>query len=200
MVDSGDSKEGIFVPLLTLSCANCSAPLEVAADLERFTCSYCGTAQIVERSGGVVSTRKLEAAISAVQRGTDRTAAELAMPRLNRELDELMEQRAQVLHRVQSRLEEARGSRRKAAIIATVSVVILWAMFVSPINPTSTLGNALQIVVFWIVAVGTPTLVYRKTKLPKFDLVQETEHLDEQIDKVREHIKANRRILDTLPT
>lgn len=200
MVDSGDSKEGIFVPLLTLSCANCSAPLEVVANLERFTCSYCGTAQIVERSGGVVSTRKLEAAINAVQRGTDRTAAELAMPRLNRELDELMAQRAQVVHRLQHRMEQARNGRFKVAVIATFVVVILWAIFVSPINPTSTLGSALQIVVFWIVAVGTPTLVYRKTKLPKFDLVQETEHLDEQIDKVREHIKANRRILDTLPT
>ncbi|MDP4074451.1 hypothetical protein [Acidovorax sp. A1169] len=200
MVDSGDSKEGIFVPLLTLSCANCSAPLEVAADLERFTCSYCGTAQIVERSGGVVSTRKLEAAISAVQRGTDRTAAELAMPRLNRELDELMEQRAQVVHRLQQRLEQAKTGRHTLVIIATFSVAILWAIFVSPITPTSTLGNIVKIVLFWVVVIGTSTLVYRKTKLPKFDLVQETEHLDEKIDKIRAHIKANRRILDTLPT
>ncbi len=186
--------------LLTLSCANCSAPLEVRADLERFTCSYCGTAQIVERSGGVVSTRKLEAAINAVQRGTDRTAAELAMPRLTRELDELMSQRAQIVHRVQLRVEHAKTGRHTMAIIATFVVVILWAIFVSPIEPKSTLGEILKIVVFWIVAIGTPALVYRETKLPKIDLVQETEHLDEKIDKVREHIKANRRILDTLPT
>ncbi len=199
MVDSGDSKEGIVVPLLTLSCANCSAPLEVRADLERFTCSYCGTAQIVERSGGVVSTRKLEAAISAVQRGTDRTAAELAMPRLTRELDELMAQRAQVVHRLQQRLEQAKSGRLTMAVIATFSVAILWAIFVSPITPTSTLGNIVKIMLFWVVVIGTPALVYRETKLPKFDLVQETEHLDERIDKVREHIKANRRILDTLP-
>lgn len=188
------------MPLLTLSCANCSAPLEVAVDLERFTCSYCGTAQIVERSGGVISTRKLEAAINAVQRGTDRTAAELAMPRLTRELDELMEQRAQVVHRLQHRMEQARNGRFKVAVIATLVVVVLWAIFVSPNKPESTLGEIVQIVVFWIVAIGTPALVYRKTKLPKINLVQETEHLDEKIDKVREHIKANRRILDTLPT
>ena len=200
MVDSVASEEGIAVPLLTLSCANCSAPLQVAADLERFTCSYCGTAQIVERSGGVISTRKLEAAINAVQRGTDRTAAELAMPRLDRELDALMAQRAQVVHRLQQRMEQARNGRFKLAVIATFTVAILWAIFVSPISPTSTLGSILKIVLFWVVVIGAPALVYRETRLPKFDLVQETEHLDEKIDRVREHIKANRRILDTLPT
>lgn len=187
------------MPLLTLSCANCSAPLEVAADLERFTCSYCGTAQIVERSGGVVSTRKLEAAISAVQRGTDRTAAELAMPRLNRELDEVMEQRAQVVHRAQLRLEEARSRRRKMATIATFSVAILWAILVSPVTPQSGAGAYLASAAFWAVVISVPVLVYKKFRMPKLDLVGDTERLDEKIDKIREHIKANRRILDTLP-
>jgi len=122
------------------------------------------------------------------------------MLRLNRELDELMEQRARVVHRLQQRIEQAKSGRLTMAVIATFTVAILWAIFVSPMTPTSMLGNIVKIVLFLVVVVGTPTLVYRKTKLSKLDLVQETQHLDEKIDKVRAHITANRRILDTLPT
>lgn len=182
------------MPLLNLACANCSAPLEVGADLERFTCAYCGIAQIVERSGGVVSTRKLEVAISAVQRGTDRTAAELAMPRLTRELDEVLARREKVVQRLQRQLEQAETDRRTIALIAVVCVSILWAVLLGPM-----LDTAWQIACFFGVLIGTLVLVYKKYKLPKFDLARETKNLDEQIDKIEAHIKANRRILDTLP-
>lgn len=182
------------MPLLNLACANCSAPLEVGAHLERFTCAYCGTAQIVERSGGVVSTRKLEVAISAVQRGTDRTAAELAMPRLARELEDVRERRAQVVQQLQSQLEQSKTDRRTIAIIAVVCVAILWAIFLGPI-----LDTAWQILCFFGAVIGTLVLVYKKYRLLQFDLAQETKTLDEQIDRIEAHINANRRILDTLP-
>lgn len=63
------------MPLLNLSCVNCSAPLQITDDVDRFACSYCGASQMVERKGGAVTLRRMENAIHAVQRGTDRTAA-----------------------------------------------------------------------------------------------------------------------------
>ncbi|MEO6741201.1 MAG: hypothetical protein ABIP20_13185 [Chthoniobacteraceae bacterium] len=71
---------------LTLKCPSCGAALDVSPDMERFACGYCGTEQIVQRRGGTVSLKLISDAISRVQTGTDRTAAELALVRLQQEL------------------------------------------------------------------------------------------------------------------
>lgn len=54
-------------------------------DMERFACGYCGTELIVQRRGGTVALRAVTEAIRKVQIGTDKTAAELALARLNQE-------------------------------------------------------------------------------------------------------------------
>ena len=56
--------------------------------METFACGYCGTSQHVVRSGGTVSLH-LGEAIAKVQRGTDRTASELAVRRLKEDLAEI---------------------------------------------------------------------------------------------------------------
>ena len=78
--------------ILTLKCPSCGAALEIAPDMERFACGYCGTEQIVQRRGGTVALKAITAAITQIQIGTDRTAAELAIQRLSRELATLAEQ------------------------------------------------------------------------------------------------------------
>jgi ethanolamine utilization microcompartment shell protein EutS len=74
---------------MALRCAGCGTNLEVEPDVDHLTCGYCCTQQEVIRRGGVVRLQKLEHAIALVQRGTDKTAAELAIPRLERELLEV---------------------------------------------------------------------------------------------------------------
>lgn len=71
---------------ITLKCPSCGATLDVSPDMERFSCGYCGIEQIVQRRGGAVSLKLITDAISRVQTGTDRTAAELALVRLQQEL------------------------------------------------------------------------------------------------------------------
>ena len=75
--------------VVALRCAGCGAQLEVDADTDNLTCGYCKTPQEVVRRGGTIALKKLGDAISRVQRGTDKTAAELAIPRIERELLEL---------------------------------------------------------------------------------------------------------------
>lgn len=75
--------------IVSLRCTGCGAALEITPDLDVFSCSYCGAGQLVRRSGGTVSLKPLEAAISRVQQGTDRTAAELAIRRLREDLTTL---------------------------------------------------------------------------------------------------------------
>lgn len=81
------ANEGLRI--VNLRCTGCGAPLDITPDLDVFSCSYCGAQQAVHRSGGTVSLKPLEAAISRVQQGTDRTAAELAIRRLREDLTTL---------------------------------------------------------------------------------------------------------------
>jgi ribosomal protein S27AE len=76
---------------INLNCANCGAKLDVHDDMERFACGYCGTEMIVQRRGGTVTLKALTAAISKVQIGTDKTAAELAIARHEKEMAQLLQ-------------------------------------------------------------------------------------------------------------
>ena len=79
--------------LITLACPSCGAQLQITQDLERFACSHCGHQHIVRRSGGVVSLAPVLDQLAQVRAGVDRTASELAIPRLEKELAELSNQR-----------------------------------------------------------------------------------------------------------
>ena len=80
-----------------LECTGCGASLDITPNLEVFSCGYCGARQMVRRSGGSVSLKPLEEAISRVQRGTDRTASELAVPRLKEEMVALDNERKNMI-------------------------------------------------------------------------------------------------------
>jgi|GEM_PF-6928301 len=70
-----------------MRCASCAAPIQIKPETTEFVCSYCGTAQVVDRSGGIVTLNVVAETLEKVQHGTDRIAAELALARLYRERD-----------------------------------------------------------------------------------------------------------------
>ena len=74
---------------MSLSCKSCGAKLDITEDIDRFACSYCGTEQIVKRSGGLVALQVEAEDITRIRGGIDRTAAELAIPRLKQEIHDL---------------------------------------------------------------------------------------------------------------
>ena len=77
-------------PLLTvipMKCPNCGADLQISQQMDNFACGYCGTSIHTVRQGGTISL--LVDAVAKVQLATDRTAAELALKRLRKELDDL---------------------------------------------------------------------------------------------------------------
>jgi len=71
---------------IALKCPNCGGRLEVSKDMSNFACGYCGSSIVTSRRGGTV-TLSLEEATFAIQKNTDRTAAELALRRLPAELE-----------------------------------------------------------------------------------------------------------------
>src|SRR5260370_39266773 len=74
---------------ISLKCQSCGGKLDVYEDMERFACGYCGTEMIGQRRSGTVALKLVQEAIKKVQVGTDKTAAELALVRLDDELKAL---------------------------------------------------------------------------------------------------------------
>src|SRR5258708_3125766 len=117
-----------FIPL---KCENCGAKLEVYDDMTRFTCGFCRSEMLVQRRGGTVALKGVEESIQRVQIGTDRTAAELALVRLQKELDQLEIEADKVHHylgEVQTKLETEQirnGNRALGWAITMFSLLLI---------------------------------------------------------------------------
>lgn len=74
---------------VTLTCPSCGGKLQITQDIDQFACGYCGNEHMVKRGGGIVALAPLVEGLTRVQAGVDKTAAELAMPRLSREIADL---------------------------------------------------------------------------------------------------------------
>lgn len=73
---------------IAMKCASCGAGLQIAPDMGQFACGYCGASLNVVRQGGAVALRIVVDSIARVKVGTDRTAAELALVRLPKDIEE----------------------------------------------------------------------------------------------------------------
>jgi uncharacterized Zn finger protein (UPF0148 family) len=75
---------------IVLECPNCGAQLQITDDLGRFACAHCATSIVVQREGGTVSLRRVEAVLDQVRDSTEKAAAELAIARYEKELAEVL--------------------------------------------------------------------------------------------------------------
>ncbi|MGB7115540.1 MAG: hypothetical protein WBD56_05305 [Anaerolineales bacterium] len=74
---------------VTLTCPSCGSKLTITEEIDRFACIHCGDEHIVNRGDGIVSISSIVEGLEKVQRGTGKTASELAINRLNKEIAEL---------------------------------------------------------------------------------------------------------------
>ncbi len=122
-----------FIPL---TCQNCGGKLDVYDDMERFACGYCGAEMIVQRRGGTVALKKVTEAIKQVQVDTEKTAAELALVRLGKELTELTARQATIEAQIRERnkgfieeqFDEGDGEGCLALIIGGPFIAAFWAL------------------------------------------------------------------------
>ncbi len=91
---------------ISLKCSNCGGKLDVFDEMERFACRYCGTEMVVQRQGGTVALKAITEAIQQLRTGAEKTAAELALVRLQRESIDL-EDRLSALRAKAARLSVA---------------------------------------------------------------------------------------------
>ncbi len=74
---------------ITLTCPNCGGRLEITNDVDRFACAYCGAEHLVRRGGGIVTLAPVLDGLRDVQVGVNRAASELAIHRLETEINRL---------------------------------------------------------------------------------------------------------------
>lgn len=185
--------------MLKLECVNCGAPLEIGPDLDSFACGYCGAQQRVRRQGGVVSLQKVETAIKAVQRGTDRTAAELALPRLHREIAALEQERDSAITAEQERQKNAFRDRRTLTFVTFLAVFFGCPILIASLGDDSYFLGVLLTLIWLVGSIGLPILVYRKSKLPADQTPALKIDYAARLQKIHAHLKAHREILDELP-
>jgi predicted RNA-binding Zn-ribbon protein involved in translation (DUF1610 family) len=77
---------------VSLSCPSCGGRLKITNDIERFACAYCGIEHIVKRGEGIISLAPVVEGLQRIQSGVDKTASELAIPRLEKEIADLESQ------------------------------------------------------------------------------------------------------------
>lgn len=109
------------IPANRLTCSLCGGMLKASSDAGRFVCSSCGS----EVSTGKQSFQPVVEAVEKVQTATDKTAAELALKRLQRELQTLMAHRQGLESEYDSRVSSIKSSAPMYAVVFGVVLVLL---------------------------------------------------------------------------
>lgn len=67
---------------ITLACPSCGGNLALTDDTDRFDCPHCGRTHLVRRAQNNIDLLPLAAQLTHIAAGVDRSANELAVPRL----------------------------------------------------------------------------------------------------------------------
>jgi len=171
---------------ITLKCSNCGGNLEITPEMENFACGYCGASQIVQRRGGTISLKLLTESISKVQIGTDKTAAELAIKRLSREISAVQENYAQINF---AKYAELNRNKQLFLVLAIAGPILLGGIATS-LSPV--LG-----VILAIVCIGSAGYFgYKRNEDIKVKYEPELEELDRQYKLLNKKIAQQRTIVD----
>ena len=125
--------------LITLSCQSCGAKLEITPNLDRFACSFCGQEHIVNRSGGTISLSPVVEAIHQVRAGVDKTAAELAIVRLQKEISDLQVERQNIL-----KLSPPPTTNGVSILLIIIGVILIVNAFIL-FNPGASVPEAASV-------------------------------------------------------
>jgi DNA-directed RNA polymerase subunit RPC12/RpoP len=196
-----------------LNCANCGAKLEVYDDMERFACGYCGTELLVQRRGRTVALNAVTEVIKKIQIGTDKTAAELALVRLNQESAKLDDELQQLVADANFARARDKAKRDKAetdqgyqfiaaGLVGLVGVVTIIAAFVSgPFEKTFFAVLVLGLLLAGAGVLGFRWAYMKEPRLAKSDKLARIEKqvLEKQAElaQVNSRIAENRRIVDS---
>lgn len=171
---------------ITLKCSSCGGNLEITPEMDNFACGYCGVSQIVQRRGGTISLKLLTDSISKVQIGTDKTAAELAIKRLGKEIVSAQENYSQTF---MAQRRETENNVKGFLIIGALSALILFGWIAS-------VSAFLAAVVTLSGIVGAIYFGYKRNESIRAKYKPKLEELDCQYKLLNKKMAQHRAIVD----
>lgn len=164
-----------MIDTFSLTCPSCGGKLQVSKDLDRFACGYCGNELIVRRSGGVVSIAPVIDSLKEVKVGVDKTASELAIVRLKNEIQNLAQQRDEIL--------EKYPSKTKMNILVPFTFLVGLAAIVSSAIEIGAVILVLGIVLLYLASISDRG----RTRLLKKEISPVLNALDEKKAALAKH-------------
>lgn len=150
---------------------------------------------MVERKGGTVALKRVTDAISKVQAGTDKTAAELAITRMETECRTLEQQREALI--LQSKAERD-AAMKSVLIIALVSFVLGYFINTSLHNDVESPSGLAIIVLAMAIGIGIGLYIkLRRNERTNARLNDGLDDLDSRLSAKREKLARNRAIADS---
>lgn len=181
--------------MINLKCINCGAALEITPDMDVFACGYCGASQMVERRGGTVALKRVTDAISRVQVGTDKTAAELALNRLSGEWDQFIRYRAHRLYQIEN---ESGTYLIGAFLCGGIGLSIALVSFLVGAMAEFIAVGFIACVLFAFLGIFLAVKIYSKGKEAAAAVIaEETEKLNQPEAVLRQKIEQNRAIANS---
>lgn len=191
--------------IISLTCPKCGGKLEVTPDIDRFACGHCGTEHIVQRQGGTVSLAPVVQQLERIGAGTDRAAAELALPRLLNEEAQLQANLDRLLA-AESSEKSAKANKLPYAILMFLlsGSLACWVLE----RTVAAFGNAANSVSFFaaivvvLLAAGSALIgislwsSYRRDRSRTSTCAEGIAHAQALLEKKRQQLADCRRILD----
>lgn len=78
---------------ITLTCPSCGGKLNINPKSERFFCNHCGNEHILKQQDNVLIVSPIVKGLEKVQTGVDKTASELALTRISKDITDLLEEK-----------------------------------------------------------------------------------------------------------
>src|SRR5581483_5742600 len=158
-------------------------------DITKFACGYCGKEQVVHRAGGIVALKMIGDAVAKVQEGTDKTAAELALQRLERELNDCYTKRSTCeADRKRIKIGAGQSVQRGGVLLAFLVAVICLVL-----GSSFLVGIMIYLVAFLILWI----YLGNQQKSQEAEVVEKLKSIDEQIVGLKEKIADKRQIVDS---
>ncbi|MCC6458046.1 MAG: hypothetical protein IT328_24035 [Caldilineaceae bacterium] len=177
---------------LTLTCPTCGARLQLRDGIALLVCASCGNEHMVHRDGGAIYLAPIAQDVRQIRVSSDRTAAELAIPRLTKELaainDEINATKARIYFIDHKNVEPL----PYGWLLTAVMVMALGIAMVGGIN-----GNLWLVTSMGIIGVGAAAwyLVLNSQRFKKaHDIADRLKQAD--IDQLKQKYNAKRAALE----
>lgn len=178
-------------PITALTCPSCGGKLQISNKINRFACGYCGNEQIVHRESGIVylepiaeNVRHIRTSVEGMRGGVDKTAAELAIVRLTKELNTLDDKLKATIAREPSNWQSM-GYLEGSALIGSIVMLIIAASNKHPLTWT----------VFFVFAIAFVYLLMKRSSVANGLKRAAIDDIKADIAETQKELQRNHRLV-----